>query len=325
MKINTKRKKIKLYVYPHAHSHAHDEDPTRDAPERYIYRDTVPFSKLGIGRHCELVKPGEAEYFYMGQISDGVPTPAKESFTYLQDNEKRHICDIEGDWLARTIPKWLEECTLTMNGVRKEYVERNISIFVRPTFTFLLMDIIKNNKQIKHTFNGNKVFGFKGHPDPLGVRYKMLKAFEIKKQKLNFDITFNNKWQARALPQSKIVSSYCKGLLNNTFSLCPRGTGVDTVRFFESCFFSRVPVVISDCQVYGHDFHLSNPFYFQISPNDSIEEMSNKFIKIQDTPIAELKKMSYNAKKYFETRVRHYFEDPTLNCIQWLKGEKHGI
>ena len=306
-------KKLKLYIYPHARKHTHDQEE--------IYKNTVPLSAAGIKQHCELVSPEEADYFYMGQISDGVATPPKESFSYIEGKEEKHICDIEGDWLARTLPEWLEDCTLTMNGVRKEYVDKKIKIFTRPTFTFLLMDIVRNNKNIKYNFNDNKKFGFKGFPDPLGVRRKMLQACEMSNGTIDYDVKFNNKWEARAAPNSKIVVDYCKGILSNTFSLCPRGTGVDTVRFFESCFLSRIPVVISDCRVFGHEYHLSNPFYFQIDPNISASEMMEKLIQIQDTSIEKLKDMSYNSKQYFETCIREYFEDPTLRFIEWLEGE----
>ena len=222
-------KKLKLYIYPHAQPHAHDKEE--------IYTNTVPLSAAGIKKHCELTSPETAEYFYMGQISDGTPTPPKSSFSYFSGNEKRHICDIEGDWLERTIPEWLEECVLTMNGVRAKYVEKSVIIFGRPTFTFLLMDIIRNNRQIKHTFNDNKIFGFKGHPDPMGLRYKMLEACKLGAGEFAYDVKFNDKWEARASPRSQVVAEYCRGLLSNTFSLCPKGTGIDTVRFFRIMFF----------------------------------------------------------------------------------------
>jgi len=285
------------------------------------YKNTVPLSAVGQERHCEIVPPDEAEYFYMGQLSDGVTIPPKDSYAYIEGNESRHICDIEGDWLGRTIPEWLEGCVMTMNGLRKEYVEKDLKIFTRPTFTFLFMDIISNNRRLRHTFNSNKSFGFKGHPDPLGVRHKMLEACKMSEGSIKYDVKFNNKWEARASPNSKIVVDYCKEILSNTFSLCPRGTGVDTVRFFETCFLSRIPVVISDCRVYGHEYHVKNPFYFQMSSDLSPAEMLNELQKIQDTPLEELRQMSINAKEYFETCIRKYFEDPTLRFIEWLEGE----
>ena len=307
-------KKIKLYIYPQAAPHAHDQEE--------IYKNTIPFSAHGIKEHCEIVSPTEAEYFYMGQFSDSVKIPDPSTFQFLKNNEKRHICDIEGDWLRKTIPTWLEKCTLTMNGVRSGYVERNVSIFTRPTFSYLLMDIIRNKKVVPYTFNDNLSFGFKGFPDPLGVRYKMLEACKLSEHQIKYDISFNNKWEARASLKSRVVADYCKLLLNNTFSLCPRGSGVDSVRFFESCFFSRIPVVISDCQLFGYDYHLKNPFYFQINPNLSVEEMSKEIQAIQQTPEDVLKEMSHNAKTFFEEYVRKYFQDPTISFIKWKQGEK---
>jgi hypothetical protein len=307
-------KKLKIYIYPNSLPHEHDKED--------IYRNTVPLSEDGIEKHCQLVDPHEAEYFYMGQISDGVDLPNPDDFEYLPGREEKHICDIEGDWLTKRLPSWLKSSILTMNGVRGEYVEENIKIFTRPTFTYLLMDIIRNNREVKYTFNGNKNFSFKGYPDPFGVRHKMAEACRLSDGSIGYDIEFNNSWAARSGPNSEIAKDYCKKILRNTFSLCPRGTGVDTVRFFESCFFSRIPVVISNCRVFGQEYDIDNPFYFQIDPDLTANQMMEKLYEIQEYPVVKLEEMSYNAKEYFENYVRKYFEDPTLMFIEWLKKEK---
>tara|TARA_R110000796_G_scaffold137919_5_gene253996 strand:+ start:2641 stop:3573 length:933 start_codon:yes stop_codon:yes gene_type:complete len=306
--------KLRLYIYPNALPHAHDKED--------IYRNTVPLSEDGIKKHCQIVSAQDAEYFYMGQISDGVDLPNLSDFEHFSGKENKHICDIEGDWLTKRLPTWLESSTLTMNGVRTEYVEKNIKIFTRPTFTYLLMDIIKNNRKIKHTFNDNKKFGFKGYHDPFGVRSKMADACRLANGSIDYDIEFNNSWAARSGPNSEITKDYCKKILRSTFSLCPRGTGVDTVRFFESCFFSRIPVVISNCRVFGHEYGIDNPFYFQIDSDLTADQITKKLCEIQEYPVDKLKNMSYNAKEYFENYVRKYFEDPTLTFINWLKEEK---
>jgi hypothetical protein len=179
------------------------------------------------------------------------------------------------------------------------------------------LDIIRNDKKVKYTFQPNKSFGFKGFPDPRGIRIKASNACKLAGIKTN--IQFNNAWQGKVRPNDRIVSEYCKLMLQNTFILCPSGTGVDSVRFFEVCFFSRIPVVVSDSFTMGHQFNKENPFYFQIDPSISIEQMADKLRQIEKMPINTLEEMSYNSKEFFETKMRKYFEDPTLRCIEWIR------
>ena len=251
----------------------------------------------------------------MGQVSCGLPLPDKNEFKYFDGNEERHIIDFEGDWLHKSIPDWLRNSIVSVSGVKGEY--KDIKIFARPAVSSLLLDIIRNDKKVKYTFQPNKGFGFKGFPDPRGIRIKVSNACKLAGVKAN--IQFNNAWQGKVRPSDRIVSDYCKLMLRNTFILCPSGTGVDSVRFFEVCFFSRIPVVVSDSFTMGHEFNKESPFYFQIDPHISIEQMADKLRQIEKIPVTTLEKMSYNSKEFFETKMRKYFEDPTLRCIEWMR------
>ncbi len=302
------KKKLKIYIYPNARSHV------QDSMEKEYY-NVVPLSEKGIEDHCELVGPNEAEYYYMGQVSCGLPLPKKNEFKYFDGNKEKHIIDFEGDWFQKSIPNWLRNSIVSVSGVKKEY--EGIKIFTRPATSSLLLDIIRNNRQVKHTFESNKNFCFKGFPDPRGIRMKMAKGCQLAGIKSN--IVFNQAWQGKAHSRSKEVADYCKLMLQNTFALCPSGTGVDSVRFFEACFFSRIPVVVSDSFTMGHKHNKNKPFYFQIDPYNSIDEMARNLAEIEKIPLHKLKEMSYNSKEFFESKMRKYFEDPTLRFIEWLE------
>jgi len=312
------KSKIKLYIYPHATKHVHDDPNAHHVNGVSQYINTVPLSQKGITEHFEIVSPDQAEYFYMGQFPDYTPIPEPETFTYFKGNEHKHICDIEGDWRGRTLPEWLKNSILTINGARKEY--EGIKMFVRPTFSFLLVDIAKHWPKTSISFNSNLKFGFKGTPDPHGVRIKMKEAFD--NSGLEGIVTLNSTWMAQNLPSDDNTISYIQLLLNNTFSLCPMGAGFDSIRFFESCFFARIPVVISSIFV-PYEKEFNKPFFFQIDYNLPSEEISRKLVEIQNTNIETLKEMSYNAKEYFETYIKEYFSDPTLSFIKWLKQNEY--
>jgi hypothetical protein len=306
--------KLKIYVYPNAKEHVQDNMEKQ-------YFNTIPLSKQGIEDHCEIVSAEKADYFYMGQVSCGLPLPSKAEFKYLDGNEERHIIDFEGDWFNKSIPDWLKNSLVSVSGVKKEY--SGIKIFTRPALSYLLMNIIRNDRKVKHTFEKNKTFGFKGFADPRGIRIKTAKACELSGVKT--DIIFNNSWQGKASVKSKAVSDYCKMILQNTFSLCPSGTGVDSVRFFEVCFFSRIPVVVGENFTMGHNFNKTNPFYFQIDPYLPTDSIALKIKEIENTPIETLKKMSINSKKFFDEVVKSYFDDPTRRFIEWLQTDNKQI
>ena len=104
--------KVKIYIYPDAQSHVHDTEGAD------FYYNTVPMSQQGIREHCQIVGPDEADYFYMGQFksnrSIGYYKP-DETFRYLHDVPKKHICDYEGEGGQEygaggsPIPLWLHK------------------------------------------------------------------------------------------------------------------------------------------------------------------------------------------------------------------------
>ena len=312
------KSKIKLYIYPQARGHVHDDPYAHHVGGVSQYINTVPLSKQGIEDHFELVSPNEAEYFYMGQFPDNIPAPIPELFQFFKGKEHKHICDIEGDWKGRSLPEWLKNSILTINGARKEY--SGVKMFVRPTFSFLLIDLAKRWPSSNFPFNDNLKFGFKGTPDPHGVRVKMKQAFD--QSGLEGTVILNNRWMAQNHPSDQNTIDYIQLLLGNTFSLCPMGAGFDSIRFFESCFFARIPIVISDIFV-PFEKEFNKPFFFQINYNLSSEEISHKLIEIQNTDISTLKEMSSNAKEYFEVYIKEYFKDPTLSFIKWLKQNEY--
>jgi hypothetical protein len=205
--------KLKLFVYPIARPHVHDDESIHHINGVSQYINTVPMSKKGIQDYFELTNPYEADYFYMGQISDGARIPDEDEFTFLKGNEDRHICDIEGDWINKTLPQYLKKCILTINGARKEYY--GVNMFVRPTFSFLLADLARNKPKHNFEFKNNLCFGFKGFPDPYGVRFKMRNA--LFKSQLKSQIIFNQQWMAQNHPDSQETKQYIKIIENVCF------------------------------------------------------------------------------------------------------------
>ena len=76
-----------------------------------------------------------------------------------------------------------------------------------------------------------------------------------------------------------------------------------------------------DYFLFGED-HYDTNFCYRIynekmSPNFLLSELE----KIYNTPISELEEKANQAKAYFETIVREYFDDPTLYFLKWLESK----
>jgi hypothetical protein len=307
---------MKLFVYPNARTHSQDRIE--------YYKNTTPLSEEGIKRHCTITSPEEADFFYMGQISCGTYKEFKpEDFSYLKGNEHKHILDLEGDWLNDRAPQWLLDCICTGNAARTYY--KAFNFLVRPCFSKLLVHLAKNNVQYRNIFPEKISFGFKGQMDPYQTRYKLYHI--LRNNSIQNEFYFNNNWSAQIdLKQHEdIVQSFAAVMKNNILALCPRGCGEDTIRFYEACFFSRVPVIVGNPMIMDEDLY-ENQFYYKINPDLTDDEMTTKLLDIYNTPMKELKQKAELAKKYFDNVVVEYFKDPTKYFLNFLNRKKlYGI
>tara|TARA_R100001129_G_scaffold164380_3_gene130520 strand:+ start:512 stop:1474 length:963 start_codon:yes stop_codon:yes gene_type:complete len=317
--------KINLYIYPHAQPHVHDSDP--------YYINTVPLSYDGIKTYCNIVPPEKADYFYMGQItndttsSNSITLYDKNKFPFFEGNEDKHILDYEGEGGqeygagGHPIPNWLHNSIITINGPLKRY--SNIKrMFIRPTFSHMLVDL--KDKHEKFTFPDHISMGFRGFINH-NVRVVLANTLNHFKDIKN-ELYINQKWEGPSKTNSDIQKQYRDTMQNNLISLCPRGSGIDSTRLFESCYFTRVPVLISDHDFFivGEDYY-DTSFFYRIcnlelnSPGNGETLLYNELAKIQKIDINELRERATLARKYFDVVLRKYFEDPTLYFLKWLK------
>ena len=311
--------KIKLYLYPNANPHDHDTSEH--------CKNTIPLSKEGIEKHFILTNPEEAEYFYMGQLNNDRGDLSKftpKDFKYFYGNESKHICDIEGEGgfeasNRSAIPKWLHKSVITTMGPLKKY--SNIEfLFTRPTFSHLFMDIVRNQKD-SFDFPTEKSFGLRAF---LNHKVRAATVHALHNSDFKKEMHVNRKWEGLSAIGSQTQKDFIATMLDNSISLCPRGSGIDSVRFFETCYYNRVPVIITDYDYYlfGED-HYNIDFCYRIN-NTKIDPkyILKELEKIYNTPIEELEIKASKAKEYFETIVREYFDDPTLYFLNWLQNKK---
>jgi hypothetical protein len=229
----------------------------------------------------------------------------------------RHIIDIEGDWHNCTLPDWVQDAILTINGAHKGL--RAERMFIRPTFSRLLVKLAKSAEP-PPPFPAELGFGFRGKRDPLGVREKV----HLAAAGLPVRWEWMSQWSAPAAPDSDVSIRYQELLQACAVCFCPRGDGHDTVRFFEVCWYGRVPIVIGDNMLMGSDGY-DMSFVHQIPTSLSVEEMTEFFRRVAQTGWEELRERGKAARAYFDNVVQPYFRDPTLSFLRWLQRDRRAI
>ena len=313
--------KVKLYIYDNAKPHEHDVNSS--GMTNLLY-NTVPMSEKGIRDHCIITSPEEAEYFYMGQFSQDkreILNIKPNDYEYFRGNEAKHIMDIDGEGgfeasRRPAIPNWMKNSIITTNGPIKKYSDIEF-LFTRPTFSHLLIDII-NGKSENFDFPDKKSFGLRAF---LNHKVRAATVHALHNGDFNKELHVNRKWQGLSDLGSQTQPDFVDTMLNNSISLCPRGSGIDSVRFWESCYYNRLPVIITDYDyfLFGED-HYDLSFCYRIcNINMSPKYLLNELNKIYDTPLEDMKERAAAGKRYFETIVREYFSDPTLYFLNWLK------
>lgn len=297
---------LKIYKYPNAKKHVHDD--------LEYYQNVVPFSQSFFNNITQSI-PEDADLFYMGQFSDGNYNIDISQFKYFEQYKDKHWCDIEGDWLNQQIPECLNGCNITINGLVKGVEKRFNKVFVRPTNSTFLINSLKRFE----TFDlGKRSFGFCGYPDPFGLRYKIGKILESTGLPNQYKLT--NNWNGPATINGNEHIQYENIMKNNIFLLCPRGAGHDSVRFYEACFFGKIPIIIGDNWLVDELFGEDLDFCYRISQYSSTEYIKSKFFEIFNLPKPIIQEKCFKSRQYFDKCIRNYYKNPT-----YYMGEKLGL
>lgn len=307
---------IKLYLYPDAPPLMHGFESGG------AFSDCFPFCKTGIERWCDIVDdPKRAQLFFGGSYHDNfrwLLHPGR--FEHLTtESAARHVFDREGDWPNLPVPEWLGACTFSTVNVPEVEKDRFPLSMARPTFSRLFVQLARYEAEEFRPPVG-KSFGFRGQRDPFGFREKVRAAFEA--SIAGGEYSYTESWNGPTPAQSTIVADFRKLILGHAFSICPAGAGQTTARFFETCYFGRVPVVINDMRLFGGEgYDMSFAVHIPISARE--EDITAVFDELAEMPESEILDRCKAAKAYFDGPVREYIKDPTLYFLKFMK--KRGL
>lgn len=139
---------------------------------------------------------------------------------------------------------------------------------VKPSVGFCGQATTQPLKAIKdlYTFGSTKFKNWLGltlsNPGPIFLpafqRAILLKYFE-KDSRFEADFILRNKYKGGAktkAQKSQVESDFYKNIHNNLFTVCLRGMGNYSVRFFQTLAMGRIPILIdTDCNITYQEYH----------------------------------------------------------------------
>ena len=87
----------------------------------------------------------------------------------------------------------------------------------------------------------------------------------LSKTNINHECVLTNHWNGPSETGGAEHQAFEELMKECTFALCPRGCGHDSARFFEACFFQRIPIVIGDNILFGQLDGIDLSFCYRIS------------------------------------------------------------
>ncbi len=219
--------------------------------------------------------------------------------------------------LLPLLHKWGIKVLFAVNAKKDDLVHEHYGITIKPFPYSPMVDISPSKyKNILYSFVGtavtcpelrNKIFNMK-HP-------KESKVIERKSWGHTKDISPQEKKNQTEHFQDILASS--------RFSLCPRGEGPQTIRFYESLKAGAIPVVIADTATFPEAANWSQSDWQKCMitvPENDVDNM-NHYLDIGEEKEAAMRKKCYEASKCFEGEnlvapVRHYYNENSKDVLR---------
>ena len=300
---------LNLFIYPHAPA------PAQDSIEGF--HSTTPFGGDGVARHFSVVDdPVKADLFWMGQYADSrLWMLHLNRFRHFERWPEKHVVDLEGDWRDSPFSDWLKPALIITSNWNTDRHGEGWRIFPRVIMSPLLMRLVRDPPPFEPP--KERKFWFHGQRDPLGMREKVKAALEF--SGLPHDFRFNDEWLCYVGEQDARLASYVQAMRDNAFSLCIRGSGQNTCRFYETAVFGRIPIIISNHYGFGEP-----EFGFErIREDEPIKGISGQLrifdLMISDTDAFAQCRTIY--EDYFKGMMLPYFADPTAYFLEWARNK----
>jgi hypothetical protein len=107
--------------------------------------------------------------------------------------------------------------------------------------------------------------------------------------------------QAQSQP---VRDAFKRNLLNNDYTLCARGRGNWSIRFYETLSFARIPVFIDTDCVLPYDFHVDYRDVMVWVDNEHAEDAGNQLVRFHDSlSDAGFEELQRTCRRLWEKRL----------------------
>lgn len=141
------------------------------------------------------------------------------------------------------------------------------------------------------------------------VRFKVLKKLEQHKS-ISCDFIYRNSYRGGAQTESEIKKStqeFFQNIENNLYTICIRGAGNFSVRFYETLMIGRIPVVIqSDAKLPLENVIEWNKHAVLLNQNDSIDTLIAFHNKFSNDAIISIQKSNRELMLNLLHRVNYF-------------------
>lgn len=217
---------------------------------------------------------------------------------YYHYNKERHVFFIIGD--SYSGPNLLKDSILFRCSCHKN--SNNYSLY---------FDVLLNRSFIQPIKDCVNLCAFTGCLDTHPLRRKLPKTFDNIKDNKIFDPT-SKFFCHLPLENQKIMQlKWTEALQTSKFILCPRGCGLNSIRFFEALSFGRIPVLIADdAKLPLEDIIDYDDFVVKVPELDICNsyEFINKFNDTHDIEISSIKALETWERYFSDGKLIKYIE-----------------
>ena len=275
----------------------------------------VPMTMERVLENFQIVeKQEDADFNFIGQITDYVPYN-KEVLEFAKNNSKNTIVDIDGDYFENNIPSEIKDCICIAGGPSSMWGLTRCMPRLQMSKTLKFINEKYDRIKVLDFKDKKREFFFQGQ---ITTTHRALMHQVVANSGYPFVInSTNNGWGGMLSEESYFCSSYLEGMNNHLFSLSPRGFGGSTIRFIEACFFGNVPIVL------GKDIFMGQGTA-DLSFVIKVEDYTNPYAiraaldYVLTLSEEQLYQISLKSKAYYNEVVQKYFDNPTLDFINWL-------
>lgn len=293
----------RVFIHPEAKLCSQESEFSYAKPYTPLTRDKIQNNFIIVDT------ADKADFIFIGQVNEHYTLPKSIKDICLANPEKI-IVDIEGDFGQSLFDPCLKNTITCAGGPDRSWGLSKC--FVRPQLSKVFIELYLNSPKITLPYQKKVAFFFQGQIN-VHNRVVMLQCL----QNINYpkSVFVTGGWSGNKNIKD---SDYCYNMDHNLISICPKGVGGSSIRFYESCYFGCVIVLLGNDCLLGED-HYDMSFIQRTSDYNNPVEVTKLLEGITKKSKEELYDLGSKSRRYYQEVVKPYLNDPMKSFKDWMK------